>query len=163
MPRSAWTETNRPLLGAPSWITRAMRSPPFVRERGARDETAHAVADDDDVLAFLAQQAVGQLAAVPEHVAAPVVGVEHRVETGDAQHESQPLVGELEHPDRPVSVAAGQRELHELALGDLDRIEPGDVGAAILAQPPDARSHDAGKDQEARAAAHARRAASQAG
>jgi hypothetical protein len=51
--------------------------------------------------------------------------------------------------------AAG--ELHELALRDLDRVEPGDVDAAVLAQEPDARAHDAGQDQEARAAAHARR------
>ena len=133
----------------------------LVRERGARDEAAHAVADDHDVLPPLAQQAVGELAAVPADVAAPVVGMEDGVEAGDAQHEPQPLIGELEDPDRPVAVAAGQGELHELALGDLDRVEPGDVGAAVLAQVADARAHDAGEDQEARAAAHPRRPAGQ--
>ena len=135
----------------------------LVRQRRARDEPALAVSHDDDVLAALAQQAVGEFAAVPERVAAPVVGVEHRVEPGDAQHEAQALVGELEDPDRPVAVAGGQGELHELALRDLDRVEPGDVGAAVLAQAPDARAHDAREDQQARAAAHAGRAARQAG
>ena len=89
--------------------------------------------------------------------------MEHRVESGDAQHEAQALVGELEDADRPVAVAGGQGELHELALRDLDRVEPGDVGAAVLAQAPDARAHDAREDQEARAAAHAGRAPRQAG
>ena len=94
----------------------------LVRERGARDEAAQAVADDHDVLPPLAQQAVGELAAVPEDVAAPVVGMEDGIEAGDAQHEPQPLVGELEDADRPVAVAGGQGELHELALG---RSRPG--------------------------------------
>ena len=128
----------------------------LVRERSARDEAARAVADEDDVLALLAQQAVGELAAVPEDVAAPVVGMEDGIEAGDPEHEPQPLVGEPQDADRPVAIAGGERELHQLALGDLDRIEPGDVGAAVLAQEPDARAHDAGQDQEARAAAHAR-------
>ena len=102
----------------------------LVRERGAHDEAAGAVADDDDVLALLAQQPVGELAAVPADVAPPVVGVEHGVEAGDAQHEPEPLVGELEDADRPIAAAGGHGELHELALRDLDRVEPGDVDAA---------------------------------
>ena len=128
----------------------------LVRERSARDEAACAVANEDDVLALFAQQAVGELTAVPQDVAAPVVGMEDGIEAGNPEHEPQPLVGEPQDADRPVAIAGGERELHQLALCDLDRIEPGDVGAAVLAQEPDARAHDAGQDQEARAAPHAR-------
>ena len=128
----------------------------LVRERRARDEAACAVADEDDVLPLLAQQAVGELAAVPQDVAAPVVGMEDGVEAGNAEHEPEPLVRELQDADRPVAIAGGEGELHQLTLCNLDRIEPRDVGAAVLAQEPDARAHDAGQDQEARAAAHAR-------
>ncbi len=133
----------------------------LVRERRAGDEAARTVADEDDVLALLAQQPVGELAAVPADVAAPVVGIEHGVEAGDAQHEPQALVGELEDADRPVAAAGWHGELHELALRDLDRVEPGNVHAAVLAQVADRGSHDARHDQEARAAAHARGAPGQ--
>ena len=89
--------------------------------------------------------------------------MEDGVEAGDAQHETEALVSELQHADGPVAVAAGQGELQELALRDLDRVEPGDVGAAVLAQAADARAHDAGQDQQARPAPHAGGAARQAG
>ncbi len=127
----------------------------LVGECRAGDEAARAVADEDDVLPLLAQQPFGELAAVPADVAAPVVGMEHGVEAGDAQHEPQALIGELEDADRPIAAAGGHGELHELALRDLDRVEPGDVGAALLAQVADRGSHDAWQDQQARPAAHA--------
>ncbi len=129
----------------------------LVRESCARDQAAHAVADEDDVLAALALEVRGELAAVPGEAAAPVVGVVGGIEARDAQREPQALVGEAQRVQRQVAVAARQRELGELALRDLERVEPGDVRAAVLAQPADGRAHDAGQEQHARAAAHARR------
>ncbi len=125
------------------------------RERGARDEPAHAVADQDHVLATFTHQPRGECCARGRDVLAPVVGVVGRVEARDTEHQAQALVGELQHALRRVAAALRQRELGELARSDLEGVEPGDVRAAVLADPPDGRAHDARQDQDTRSAAHA--------
>ena len=127
----------------------------LVRERCARDQPAHAVTDEYDVPAPLADHAFRQRASVGREIETPVVGMEYCVIARNTEHEAQPLIGEAQHAQWPETAAARQGEPGHAAERDFGRVEPLDVVGQALARAADGRAHDAGQDQRARPAAHA--------
>ena len=85
VPRSACTAASDPEFGVPSMIELRDLFAGGMRERGARHQPAHAVADQRDVVAAVGRDAFGEQFAERGDVAAPVVVEQHRIEPGLAQ------------------------------------------------------------------------------
>ena len=118
-----------------------------MRERGARHEPAHAVADERDVVAAVGRDALGEQLAERGDVAPPVVVEQHGVEAGLAQGQRQLEVAVVHRAERArratssLSASSVRR-----AERDVDGIEPEDVvGPLAAANEAELRAHDAGQ------------------
>ncbi len=145
--RLQWRE--RPVVGRAE-LNQPRDASLVVGEGSARNQSAHAVSDDERLAFAAAFDQAGERAPQLIDIAPPVERTEQRPKAGNLQAQTQLQITRQHHADRPHSTRPWHRELHHRAIRDCSRMQP-EQRIAAPRDEAEARAHDPGQHEHAAA------------